>query len=105
MATSKRLGILLKMTASPSADSFAWYALALEYKGLGRTEDALATFEELRQRDADYVPMYLMCATLLTEAGRPADAKDWLVRGLVVARKKGDGHAESEMQAALSVLS
>jgi predicted Zn-dependent protease len=105
MNSSKRLEVLLKMTSSEKADSFAWYALALEYKGLGRIDEALTTFEDLRKRDADYVPMYLMCATMLTEANRREQAKEWLGSGLAAARKKGDGHAAGEIEAALAALS
>ena len=91
--TSKRLDMLLKMTARADADSFAWYALALEYKGLGRVDDALAAFGTLRAKDASYVPMYLMCGTMLVEANRRAEAKEWLEAGLVAAKNKGDSHA------------
>lgn len=104
MSKSKRLDVLLKMTASPSADSFAWYALALEYRGLGRIDEALSTFAELRRRDPSYVPMYLMCGSMLTEAGRAAEARDWLSAGVSAAQKKGDAHAAGELEAALGVL-
>ena len=104
MSTSKRLGILLKMTAGPQSDSFTWYALALEYRGLGRIDDALATFTELRRRDPDYVPMYLMCGTMLTESGRAAEAREWLASGVGAAAKKGDHHAAGELEAALATL-
>jgi len=105
MSNSKRLDFLVKMTSSDKADSFTWYALALEYKGLGQVEDALATFQGLRQRDEHYVPMYLMCGTMLIEAGRRADAKEWLSAGLAAARKKGDAHAAGEIEGALAGLS
>jgi tetratricopeptide (TPR) repeat protein len=104
MSNSKRLDVLLKMTASPSADAFAWYALALEYRGLGRIDEALATFGELRRRDPAYVPMYLMCGTMLTEAGRAEEAREWLSSGVAAAQKKGDSHAAGELEAALGVL-
>jgi predicted Zn-dependent protease len=104
LKTSKRLDVLLKMTAAPSADSFAWYALALEYRGLGRIDDALSTFVELRRRDDGYVPMYLMCGTMLTEAKRAAEAKDWLSSGVAAARLKGDLHAAGELESALGLL-
>jgi predicted Zn-dependent protease len=100
----KRLDFLRKMTSEGKADSFTWYALALEYKGLGQVEDALATFRELRQRDATYVPMYLMCGTMLVEASRRDEAKEWLGAGVVVARQKGDTHALGEIEGALAVL-
>jgi predicted Zn-dependent protease len=102
--TSKRLDVLLKMTSSAQADSFAWYALALEYKGLGRIDDALAAFAALRQKDAAYVPMYLMCGTMLIEANRRDEAKEWLLAGIGAARNKGDTHAAGEIEGALSAL-
>ena len=104
MQSSKRLEVLLKMTASPSADSFAWYALGMEYRGLGRVDDALATFEKLRTQDASYVPMYLMCGTMLVEAGRRDEARGWLESGLGVAREKRDTHAAGELEGALATL-
>jgi len=104
MQSSKRLEVLLKMTAGPAADSFAWYALAMEYKGLGRVDDALATFESLRAKDPTYVPMYLMCGTMLVEAGRRDDARAWLEKGLAAARDKRDTHAAGEIEGALAAL-
>jgi predicted Zn-dependent protease len=103
--TSKRLDVLLKMTSRENADSFAWYALALEYKGLGRVDDAFAAFTKLRAKDDSYVPMYLMCGTMLVEAGRRDEAKEWLSAGLAAARKKGDAHAAGEIEGALATLS
>ena len=100
----KRLEVLLKMTSREGADSFAWYALAMEYKGLGRLDEALSTFETLRARDEDYVPMYLMCGTMLVEANRRDEAKTWLTAGLASARKKGDAHAAGEIETALASL-
>ncbi len=102
--TSKRLEVLLKMTTSPQADSFAWYALALEYKGLGRVDDALSTFAALRQKDGAYVPMYLMCGTMLIEANRRDEAKEWLSAGVGAAQAKGDTHAAGEIEGALATL-
>ena len=48
-ATSKRLEFLQKLTSSGSRDPFAWYGLAMEYRGLERRDEALATFEALRE--------------------------------------------------------
>jgi hypothetical protein len=92
------------MTARDDAEPFAWYALALEYKGLARVDDSLATFQKLRAKDASYVPMYLMCGTMLVEANRRAEAEEWLAAGLAAARAKGDGHAAGEIEAALAAL-
>ncbi|AKT36446.1 tetratricopeptide repeat protein [Chondromyces crocatus] len=99
---SKRLLMLEKMTQAGSKDPFHWYALALEYAGQGRQDDALATFVSLRAADENYVPMYLMCGTMLAKAGRPLEAEEWLTRGIEVAQRKGDAHALSELREALS---
>jgi tetratricopeptide (TPR) repeat protein len=100
---NKRLEMLERLTASGTADSFGWYALALEYKKLGRTDDALKTFEALAERDPDYLPMYLMAGQLLTGAGRPGEAIGWLERGLDLARRVGNGQAAGELQQALEL--
>jgi tetratricopeptide (TPR) repeat protein len=98
---SKRLLMLEKLTREGSRDAFHWYALALEYAGTGRLDDALATFGTLRSIDAGYVPMYLMCGTMLGKAGRFDEARAWLSDGVEVARKKGDQHALGELEEAL----
>lgn len=101
---SKRLEFLQKLTSSGKADSFAWYGLAMEYRGLERQDEALETFEKLRASAPDYVPMYLMCGQMLQSMGRAADARAWLASGVAAARAKGDGHALSELEGALASL-
>jgi len=104
--SSKRLDYLLKLTTQPagSDDPFAWYGLAMEYRGLERHEDALRTFEALRARAPDYVPMYLMCGQLLERMGRADDARAWFTAGIAAARAKGDAHAAGELESALTAL-
>jgi predicted Zn-dependent protease len=104
MTTSKRLEMLLKMTSDPGTDSFTWYALAMEQRGLGRIDEALATFARLRSQDPGYVPGYQMCGAMLAEAGRRQEAKEWLAAGIEVARKRGNAKAEDEMQQVLDGL-
>ena len=103
-STSKRLDFLLKMTSGGNDDPFVWYGLAMEYRSLRRFDEALSTFEALRARTPDYVPMYLMCGQMLESMGRAADAKAWITSGIEAARKKGDGHALSELEGALQAL-
>jgi tetratricopeptide (TPR) repeat protein len=94
--------MLEKMTAAGSADSFAWYALALEYKKEERVEDALRTFEALRARDPNYLPMYLMAGQMLLDTGRAGDARGWLEQGIELAQRKGDQKALGELEGALA---
>lgn len=101
---SKRLAYLEKATAGGSNDPFLWYGLALEYRSLDRNEDALATFTKLRASNPDYLPMFLMAGQLLEKLGRPADAREWLEAGIALAKKKGDSHAQGELESALAAL-
>lgn len=100
--SNKRLLFLEQMLQSGQADSFARYALGMEYRKEGRVEEALRTFSELRALDENYVPQYLMAGQMLLEAGRTEEGKSWLSTGIEVARRQGDSHAESELEAALA---
>jgi hypothetical protein len=97
----KRLEMLEKLAAANTADSFALYALALEYRREGRAGDAIRTFEELRTKDAAYLPMYLMAGELLAEEGREADARAWFEAGIALATTKGDSKTRGELETAL----
>ncbi len=101
---SKKLAMLEKLTREGSNDPFHWYALALEYKGLERCDEALQTFTTLRARSPEYVPTYLMCAQMLEKMSRKDDAREWYEAGRAAARAKGDAHAVSEIEAALAAL-
>lgn len=101
---SKRLDFLVKLTSAGNEDPFVWYGLAMEFRSLSRFDEALTTFEALRARTPEYVPMYLMCGQMLESMGRPADARGWLTSGIEAARKKGDSHAAGELEGALAAL-
>ena len=103
-AVNKRLAFLEQSTRAGSADAFAWYALALEYRKEQRVDDAVQAFESLRAKDPGYLPMYLMAGQTLAEASRPADASTWLRAGIELARERGDGKTLSELESALADL-
>jgi hypothetical protein len=102
---NKRLAMLEKIFASGQADSFAHYALALEYRKENRAEDALRTFQVLRAKDASYLPMYLMAGQLLRALERGADAREWLTSGITLATSKGDMKARGELESELAQIS
>jgi len=101
---NKRLAFLEDLVQKGKADSFARYALALEYKSAERIDDALAAFEALRVADPAYVPQYLMCGTMLIDAGRSDAARPWLEQGLEAAKRAGDTKAVGEIQDAIGRL-
>ncbi|HVR21336.1 MAG TPA: tetratricopeptide repeat protein [Polyangiaceae bacterium] len=98
---NKRLAFLEHAVKTGTADSFARYALGMEYRNAGRVDDAVATFTELRAKDPGYLPMYLMVGQLLTEAARKSEAIEWLEAGIVLATERSDGKALGELESAL----
>ncbi len=98
---NKRLVMLEKMVTAGQADSFARYALGMEYRKEGRIDDALLAFEALRAADPDYVAQYLMAGTMLLEGARRDEGKAWLEAGIAVARRSGNAHALGELESAL----
>ena len=101
---SKRLQTLEKMLASGTTDPFVRYAYAMELKSLGRLEESLSVFENLREYDASYVPQYLLAGQVAEALEHFDAARTWYQQGIESARAKGDSHALSELQQALELL-
>ncbi|MGD8862400.1 MAG: tetratricopeptide repeat protein [Myxococcales bacterium] len=101
---SKRLEMLEKLIDRGTSDPFVRYARALELRSLGRLEETLAAFDEVRELHPDYVPTFLMAGQVAIELDRHDEARAWLQQGLRVAEAQGDEHARSELQQALDTL-
>ena len=96
---NKRLAYLEQLVETGKADSFARYALAMEYRKEGRPADALAAFQALREADPDYLAMYLMVGQLASEELEDPDtAREWLLAGKDLASSKGDTQALGEIE-------
>ena len=99
-----RRELLESFVAQKPDDAFSRYGLAMECMNTGDTASAETNFRELLQRNADYVPAYLMFAQMLAKESRPDDAREILNRGISTASKTGNQHALSEMEALLNEL-
>ncbi len=99
-----RLDQLQEMLTQEPDDAFIRYALALELKKHGRTDEALDQFEQVIGRHVEYAPAYFMMGQLLAEEGRVEDAKQRLREGVAMAQRAGDSHAQGEMQDYLDSL-
>lgn len=91
------------LTQNPK-DAFARYGLAMEYSKQGDFDRALAEFAILVQANPDYTAGYFMAAQTLVRAGRTDDARKMLQDGIASARRTGNLHAQSEMEAMLAEL-
>lgn len=101
---STRLEILKGLVEQNPRDPFSRYGLAMEYRTLGDLESAAGEFRTLLASSPDYVPAYYHAGQTLERCGREDEAREVYRRGLEAAARKGDGHASSEIQAALDIL-
>jgi thioredoxin-like negative regulator of GroEL len=99
-----RRQMLEEFVARKPGDAFSLYGLAMECMNSGDTAAADTHFRALLERNADYIPAYLMYGQLLARESRTTEAKQVLSTGMIAAAKKGDQHARSEMEALLNDL-
>jgi Tfp pilus assembly protein PilF len=105
-ATRKsRREMLEEFVAKKPDDAFARYGLAVECMNSGDAAAANEHFLSLIQRNADYVPAYLMYAQMLSRESRNEEARRVLTAGIAAANSKGDQHARSEMETLLADIS
>ncbi len=99
-----RIETLTEMLSHDPANAFARYGLALEYSNTGQLQQAIEEFQKLLSAHPDYTAGYFMAAQTLAKCDRTDDAVKMLREGIAVAAKKGDAHAQSEMQAMLDEM-
>ena len=99
-----RRQMLEEFVAQKPDDAFSRYGLAMECMNSGDASAADSHFRALLERNADYVPAYLMYGQLLARESRNEDARKILSAGIAAASQKGDAHARSEMETLLSEI-
>ena len=96
-----RIEKLLEYMKTSGKDSFLQHALALEYIKIDQDEEARKLFNEILLREPTYIGSYYHLAKLLERAGDFDKAVRIYKRGMEEAKKAGDNHTYSELQAAL----
>ena len=99
-----RREVLEEFVAKKPEDAFSRYGLAMECMNGGDPAAADQHFRALLERNADYVPAYLMYAQMLVRESRQDEARSILQSGIVAASKNGNEHARSEMEGLLSEI-
>jgi len=94
-----RLEKLLDFFKNEPDDPFLKYALATEYLRLNETDKALAYFEDLINKHADYTGTYYHLGKLYEALNRKQDAINIYEKGMKITRERRDNHAFSELQA------
>jgi tetratricopeptide (TPR) repeat protein len=92
------------MLAQNPADAFARYGLAMELVKGGELENAVVEFRALLEHDPNYAAGYFHGGQALEKMGDVEQARAFYEKGIEVTSRTGDGHARSELQAALDML-
>ena len=99
-----KIAMLTEILTHNPGDAFARYGLAMEHANQGQTEASLAEFDRLLSTHPDYTAGYFMAAQTLVKVGRTDEARTRLDQGIASARRTGNQHALSEMEALLMEL-
>lgn len=99
-----RIETLTEMLSHDPANAFARYGLAIEYSNAGQLDKAIEEFQKLLSAHPDYTAGYFMAAQTLAKCDRRDEAVKMLREGIATAQRKGDAHAQSEMQAMLDEI-
>ena len=102
--SAERVEQLKSILEQDPKNTFARYALGMEYSSAEATDAALAEFRKLLDVDANYANAFFMGAQALQRAERIEEATQWLQDGIACAQRTGNRHAENEMQALLDEL-
>jgi len=96
--------MLEELLAKNPNDAFTRYGLAMECMNAGDVSAADAHFRYLMERNATYVPAYLMYAQFLARESRNAEARQVLTSGIAAATQQRNEHARGEMESLLNEL-
>lgn len=81
-------------------DSFLQHALALEYIKIGKEAEAQKLFEEILEREPDYLGSYYHLGKLLERIGEAERAINVYKKGMEVAKSANDSRSYNELQSA-----
>jgi len=101
---NNRVMQLKEFLAKTPEDAFLNYALAIEYVGMGKDDDAKAIFENLLENQPTYTATYYHLGKLYEREGRKDDAETVYRKGIMLTMKNREQHAMAELQNALSNL-
>jgi tetratricopeptide (TPR) repeat protein len=99
-----RLETLQKFVEMNPNDCFARYGVAQEYLKRDEPEKAVEQFDRIFEIDPAYQAAYYHAGKAYEKLDRKDDALATYRKGIEVASRSGDQHAQSELQAALEEL-
>jgi Tfp pilus assembly protein PilF len=101
---NNRIENLKEMLKTDPNDTFARYALGLEYLSANDIISAKEMFEELKTLDPNYVATYYQLGKAYELLGDENEARKAYEKGIYVATSQSDNHTREELEQALNEL-
>ena len=102
--SGSRIDLLKEMLDKSPNDSFANYALGLEYMSLKELDKARDIFEGLRSSNPNYCATYYQLGKVYEMLGQDSVARKIYEQGIYVATQQDDMHIRSELEQAVNEL-
>jgi Flp pilus assembly protein TadD len=99
-----RLDAVKSLLAQDPSNSRVRYMLCMEHLSAEDWSAAVAELSQLIALDPNYVAAYNQAGRASERLGNDAPARAFYRQGIDAARRLGDAHALSELQAALDIL-
>jgi cytochrome c-type biogenesis protein CcmH/NrfG len=95
--TEANTDVFKKALERDPGNSFARYAIAMEYRKHKQYDESLAAFADVIEHDSAYIPAYQMGGQTAVDADQKGLAREMLEKGIKTAREQDNDHAASEM--------
>ncbi len=103
-AMSERLQKLHALLERDPNDPFVLYGIALEHKKAGDAKSAIQFLDRTIAADSGYCYAYYQKGQVQESLGEADAARETYEHGIAAAQLKGDAHAASEIESALSMM-
>lgn len=101
---NSRIDTLKNVLRDNPMDSFAKYALGLEYASMKMYDESKEIYEELMVTDPNYSATYYQLGKVHEALGDDMAAKKIYEKGIFVTTSQSETHAREELQQALDEL-
>lgn len=98
---ANRLEELKKYLAEEPEDAFLQYAFAVELIAMDQHEDAYVHLKQLIEKQPDYLAAYYLAGKEGYLLNQSNEAKNIVLKGMELAKSKGNRHTAAELQGLL----
>ncbi len=96
--------MLLSMLEKEPDDVFLNYALAVEFVGEQKYEEAEKQFLKTNKLDSEYLPCYYQLGQVAEKINKEKEALEYYYKGVDLAKKQNNNKALNELNEAIWML-